>query len=277
LHVEPTVSGEITWSGRTLTFRPASALTPGTRYTVTLDEGARAESGRTLLDRHQFSFVALGPRVAYLAPVDGPQKNIWVVDPNDPSTAHQLTHSTSGILSFDVSPDGGQIAYAESNDARGSDLKLLNLDSGETRALTTCGNGICTDPVWSPDGSRIAFSRQAASVSPIPGVPRDDTRVWLVDSGTTPPRAAPLFSDPQVRAHYNPRWSPDGSWIAVSQPTGVSNGSAGVLLYNFATTQMEFFPTTVPPGRLRPMAGRSTSPAWQSRMARCTAFCIEPT
>src|SRR5581483_8059099 len=189
---------------------------------------------------------------AYLAPAESATKNIWTVAPTDPGSARQLTHSGSGVLSFDVSPDGGRVAFAEANATKGSDIKLLDLDSGESRLLANCGNGLCTNPVWRPDGSQIAFDRRAAAVSPIPGVPRDDSRVWLVDPSATPPRPRMLFPDPQVRAHYNPRWSPDGRWIAVSLPTGVSNGSAGVMLDDTETGTTQFFPTTGPAGAFTP-------------------------
>ncbi len=246
--IEPAVPGDISWSGPTLTFRPSEAMEPGRSYTVTVDSGARSESGRQLIESQQFAFTVQGPRVAYLAPVDSPRKNVWAVNPTEGSAPQQLTHSSRGVISYDVSPDGSRLAYAEVNEAKGSDLKLLDLDTGDVRQLTTCGNSLCIDPVWSPDSTQIAFSRQGFSVSPIPGVPRDDTRVWLLDPTTSPASARALFTDPQVRAHYNPRWSPDGTWIAVSQPTGVSNGSAGVLLYNFQSAATEFHSTTGPAG-----------------------------
>lgn len=247
--IDPQLKGELTWSGRTLVFRPTEELEIGTRYTVEVDAGIQSEAGRSLLASQSFGFTVHGSRVAYLAPVDAAVKNVWIADPQEPARARQLTHSPFGVLGFDASPDGASLVFAERNAAHGADLKALDLDQGQVSALTICGENECTSPAWSPDGRWIAFDRQASTPSAIPGFARDATRVWLLDMSSLPPEPRPLFEDPQIPTHNQARWSPDGSRIAVDQPVPASAGaSTGVLIYDLRQNQTRFLRASGPGG-----------------------------
>jgi Tol biopolymer transport system component len=50
----------------------------------------------------------------------------------------------------------GTIVFARTDDASGGDLYTIRADGTGLRRLTT--NGVSYDPVWSPDGGRIAFT-----------------------------------------------------------------------------------------------------------------------
>jgi Tol biopolymer transport system component len=104
-------------------------------------------------------------------------------------------------------PDGQRVAYAI-----GDTLAILNVDSGSESVVHidslpaasplpgfTPRNG---SPVWSPDGSRIAFVNTART--PV----RGDGRIWEVaaDGGV----ARPIT----VMHGLAPAWSPDGSRLA---------------------------------------------------------------
>jgi Tol biopolymer transport system component len=237
LRYDPPLQGAYTWSGTTLRFRPDDALEPGSAYSVTLASGAQSSGGRQVLRPAQFDFRVRTPRVAYLAPSDAMPQNIWIADPADPDSSQQLTYSPTGILNFDISPDGTRVAFAERSSNTGTaDIKLLDLETGALTQLTNCVDSDCNSPVWRPDGGMIAYHRvdyntglDSLGVSP--------TRVWLIDLGTTPPTNRPLFSDSQILG-YAPQWSEDGQRIIV-----YDNNSIGILVYDFTDGSLLVIPT----------------------------------
>lgn len=82
---------------------------------------------------------------------------LWIVN-RDGSGARQLTDGTvhSGFPSF--SRDGRELVFRVWSETE-KGLRILNLDSGKTRVLTT---GLDNLPGWSPDGQRIVFTRKRA-------------------------------------------------------------------------------------------------------------------
>lgn len=170
-----------------------------------------------------------GAMVAYLYPLDATLQNIWLTPVNDPTQAQQLTDTETGIYDFDVSPDGRSIAYSERDpETLLLDIYLLNLDTGNTRRLTTCGedDSECHTPTFHPDGEILAYMRQSLNrelETVGPGVPR----IWLLQlqNGAT----QPLSQDQQLIGH-SPQWSDDGNTIAFYSADLMN---PGVLVYNF--------------------------------------------
>ena len=188
-----------------------------------------------------------GLRVAFLRTDDAGVVNLWLVDPEAPDDAEQITFSEVGVHDFGVSPDGNSIAFAERNgDAvnRNAEIKLLNLRTGNIQQVTNCTmqDADCTTPVWRPDGRVIAYQRMELNSDLSVGI--SPNRVWLLDLTTTPATAQPLLADSQILG-YSPVWSPDGGQLAF-----YDTAQSGIVIYDFATSaelgepSLAFVPTT---------------------------------
>ena len=108
--------------------------------------------------------------------------------------------------SVQISPDGKRIVYVRNfadagTDRRYTNLWVINADGTEHRALTT-GNRMDGSPMWSPDGTRLAY------VSDVDGKPQIYVR-WM-DSGQTARLTDSSFPPGGIF------WSPDGKFISYS-------------------------------------------------------------
>ncbi|HLL12282.1 MAG TPA: S9 family peptidase [Rubrivivax sp.] len=84
----------------------------------------------------------------------------------DPATGQrrQLTDGPFDVHGFDPSPDARHVAYVRHREGRfthRTDLWMCDMDGSNHRQLTS-DLATVMQPVWSPDGSRIAFSGSAA-------------------------------------------------------------------------------------------------------------------
>lgn len=97
-------------------------------------------------------------------------------------------------------PDSRTLAYdCAAFSPRSSQIHLIDFDGAHHRVLSTLGRG-ANAPTWSPDGTRIAFSRHGA--------------IYAV---TLAGGAERLLA----RDGYAPAWSPDGRLIAYRAPNAV--------------------------------------------------------
>jgi len=109
------------------------------------------------------------------------------------------------------SPDSKHIAFVHTDgydDPNPPTINILDLVDGKQRTLTSG-----TYPVWSPDGTRLAFVERC--------------RIWVIPARggqraavTVPPRAGTCASDLG--------WSPDGRWIAAIANDGFSPPKGGL-------------------------------------------------
>src|SRR5512138_1136647 len=109
-----------------------------------------------------------------------------------------------GVSNPAISPDGRQIVFTRSwidkvKDERVSNLWIVDVDGNRVRELTS-GNWRDSQPVWSPDGKRIAF------LSDRDGTPQ--LHVLWVDTR----EVAQLTHLEQAPSAIN--WSPDSKMIA---------------------------------------------------------------
>ncbi|MBM3763621.1 MAG: hypothetical protein FJW36_25745, partial [Acidobacteria bacterium] len=157
------------------------------------------------------------------------------------SSGHRLlTNQKGNSRTPAFSTDGEKIVYSKDFEGHTSTLFVQELSGGVTRALTF-GEVKDTDPVWSPDGEKVAFLRQkgrnrfALMIKVASNVTKPETEVgelsargsmdWVADGSGL------LVSDRGViqkiaigssqrepftsgEGDSEPRSSPDGKWIA---------------------------------------------------------------
>jgi WD40-like Beta Propeller Repeat len=164
------------------------------------------------------SWSADGKTIVYSASTSG-QTEIHLVatDGSEDRTVHsEDAAGTFAIFSADVSPDGQMILFDRGTDA-GFDIFVMNVDGSDARPLTTTGTDY--NPDWSPDGTKIAFTRQEApATSNIFVMNADGTKVQrLTDGGSD-------------ATYQDPHWAPDGSKMAYE--AGVTGGPGGLVVMN---------------------------------------------
>jgi len=98
------------------------------------------------------------------------------------------------------SPDGMKIAFYAYEDSTPSSINVMDIDGGNRTRLTNEAGARDASPVWSSDGSSIAFTR----------VRNDKYNLWIMDAdgGNQRPLAG--------LEGFAPQWSPDGSLLAFS-------------------------------------------------------------
>jgi hypothetical protein len=105
------------------------------------------------------------------------------------------------------------------------EIWLMDADGGrQTRLIEAVADVDALNPVWSPDGSRIAFARISGESDELTA---RDYDIWVANVDGTD--AHPLVTGPTWQ--WFPRWSPDGAWLGYTEEAvggpWISSGPVG--------------------------------------------------
>jgi len=144
-------------------------------------------------------------RIAYHAG-ESKIEEIYLMD-SDGSHSLQLTDNLSEDLYPDWSPDGTRIAFSSDRSSSSDaaiDIFVMDADGSNVVRITTSSSGGDYNfrPEWSPDGTRIAYTRYAS------GGDQDIYVIGLSESGI-----GSNITDYFGEMDGNPAWKPDGSAI----------------------------------------------------------------
>ena len=134
------------------------------------------------------------------------------VDGGDPQAitfgrAPSLDVAEPDVSSFDISPDGTELAFAADTDKSGIDpnfdVFVMPIDAGEPRNITTDNPANDSSPLYSPDGRLLAFRRQK-----IKDFYADRARLQIYDRRSAQTRS---LTEDWDRSADGLVWSPDSS------------------------------------------------------------------
>jgi Tol biopolymer transport system component len=153
-------------------------------------------------------------------PLGGARESIYALSESNAPPAVYVWSAPSW------SPDGTQIAFTVLDEqlpefgSTGTSLARISADGGPVKAIPDTANGF--EPVFSPDGHTIAFSRQREFHISNPGRDADgdfeSVSVWLADLETG--KSRPLTPWRNDLFLFPSSFSPDGSRLALSRRIG---------------------------------------------------------
>ncbi|MEM1271199.1 MAG: PDZ domain-containing protein [Bacteroidota bacterium] len=143
------------------------------------------------------------------------------------------------IVHAGLSPTGKRVAF----EARG-EVFTVPVEDGTWRNLTASSGAADRDPAWSPDGQHVAYFSDASG----------EYQLIVEDqSGLEPARAIDL---PGPTFYYTPRWSPDGTTLALTDTdlnmwvVDIESGETTLVdTDNYAHPQRTFVPNWSPDSR----------------------------
>jgi Tol biopolymer transport system component len=118
-------------------------------------------------------------------------------------------------------PDGKAVVVVDAAAPGGSTLYRIDLESGDSTALTRPAEVLAGMPSVSPDGKLIAFAGQLNE-----GQKYDQTRnqIWLMPIG------GGKLTSLSAGQGRQPDWSPDGRWLAFASGRGDPAGKHAVFV-----------------------------------------------
>lgn len=149
------IKGDFEWNSNEMTFTPEEHWPQGMTVTVTLSTAARSSLALPLSEVFIWSFKTAPTLLAYLWPWDG-VADLYMVDPLS-GDGIRLTETEYGLLDFSLAPDRLSLLLSVQNNEGGSDIQELNLLDRSLEMVFECGQTLCQQPQFDPEGQMIVF------------------------------------------------------------------------------------------------------------------------
>ncbi|HEV2247161.1 MAG TPA: winged helix-turn-helix domain-containing protein [Terriglobia bacterium] len=143
----------------------------------------------------------------------------------DGSSKLQLTFPPLQVLLPRWSPDGKQIAFVGLKPGESTKVYVVPADGGEPERVLPPDTAEEHDPAWSPDGNRLAISKNPSVEVRSP----QEREIEIVDLKTR--QVATVAGSEDL---YSPRWSPDGRYL-VAMP----HDSTRLTLFDFKSQKWQ--------------------------------------
>jgi dipeptidyl aminopeptidase/acylaminoacyl peptidase len=121
------------------------------------------------------------------------------------STGHELSRRETSPESYDISPNGREVAFVSDTDTTGldenTDVYVVPAGGGQARNLTADNPANDEAPKYSPDGRWLNYIRQK-----IKGFYGDNYQAWLIDRGNDARRRLAEGWDRSIQGIV---WAPD--------------------------------------------------------------------
>jgi Tol biopolymer transport system component len=164
-------------------------------------------------------------RIAFDSDRDGPDADIWTINPDGSDPLNLTADSTGEDLLAAWSPDGERVAFTRDTDGlqglEDSEIWLMRADGSRQKQITDNAE-YDLEPAWSPSGRRIAFQRDPDLDGPIDG------EIWLMRADGSGERQ---LTDNEVEDN-EPAWSPDGRRIAFHRDADPAPNAVNIEVYD---------------------------------------------